>query len=56
VTALVVGDSLSLLWAHQQRALGTENDLLQSVQEVLLTHLLLLAARRQESSLVDQVP
>src|SRR5215213_2711826 len=56
VTALVVGDSLPLLWAYQQRALGAEHDLLKSVQEVLLTHLLLLTARRQESSLVDQVP
>src|SRR5215217_1550183 len=56
VTALVVGDSLPLLWAHQQRALGAEHDLLKSVQEVLLTHLLLLTTRRQESSFVDQVP
>src|SRR5215203_4379043 len=56
VTALVVGDALPLLGAHQQRALGAEHDLLKSVQEVLLTHLLLLTARRQESSLVDQVP
>src|SRR5215218_6890501 len=56
VTALVVGDALPLLGAHQQRALGAEHDLLQSIHEVLLTHLLLLTARRQESSLVDQVP
>src|SRR5215208_2514388 len=56
VTALMVGDALPLLGAHQQRALGAEHDLLQSVQEVLLTHLLLLTARRQESSFVDQVP
>src|SRR5919107_1944564 len=56
VSALVVGDSLPLLGAYQQRALGAKHDLLQSVQEVLLTHLLLLAARRQERSLVDQVP
>src|SRR5918992_4438328 len=56
VTALVVGDSLPLLWAHQQRALWAENDLLQGIQEVLLANLLLLTARRQERCLVDQVP
>src|SRR3712207_8782894 len=36
VTALVVGDALPLFRAHQQRALGAEHDLLQSVQKVLL--------------------
>src|SRR5215211_5571620 len=56
VTALVEGDSLPLLRAHQQRALGAEHDLLQSVQEVLLADLVLLTARRQERRLVDQVP
>src|ERR671913_1722276 len=52
VAALVVCDALPLLEAHQQRALGTEHDLLQGVQEVLLADLLLLTAGRQESSLV----
>src|SRR5215208_4494773 len=56
VTALVVGDALPLLWAHQQRALGAEHDLLQSVQEVLLGDFLLLTAGRQERRLVDQIP
>src|SRR5829696_7347941 len=56
VTALVVGDALPLLRAHQERTLATEHDLLQGVQEVLLAHLVLLAARRQERCLVDQVP
>src|SRR5215213_5938704 len=55
VTALVVGDSLPLLGANQQRALGAEHDLLQSIQEVLLGDFLLLTARRQERRLVDQV-
>src|SRR4029453_2787216 len=48
VTALVVGDSLPLLRTHQQRALGAEHDLLQSIQEVLLAHLVLLAPGRQK--------
>src|SRR5215212_8913616 len=56
VTALVVGDSLPLLGADQQRALGAKHDLLQSIQEVLLAHLVLLAPGRQERRLVDQVP
>src|SRR5918995_1384913 len=56
MTALVVGDTLPLLGAHQQWALGAEHDPLQSVQEVLLAHLLLLAPGRQERRLVDQVP
>src|SRR5829696_9506451 len=55
VTALVVCDSLPLLGANQQRALGAEHDLLQSIQEVLLGDFLLLTARRQERRLVDQV-
>src|SRR5215211_4068322 len=56
VTALMVGDPLPLIWAHQQRALGAEHDLLQSIQEVLLAHLVLLAPGRQKRRLADQVP
>src|SRR5829696_3476432 len=56
VTALVVGDALPLLGAHQQRALGAEHYLLQSVQEVSLAHPVLLAPRCKERCLVDQVP
>src|SRR5215211_4604763 len=56
VTALVVGDALPLLAAHQQWTLGAKHDPLQGVQEVLLAHLLLLAPGRQECRLVDQVP
>src|ERR671916_3441121 len=56
VAALVVSDALPLVWAHHQRALGAERDLLQSVQEVLLGDLVLLTTRRQERRLVDQVP
>src|SRR5919112_797796 len=55
VTAIVVGDALPLLLAQQQRALRAEHDLLQGVQKVLLAHLVLLAPRREESSLVDQI-
>src|SRR5215212_1243374 len=56
VTALVIGDALPLLGAHQQQALGSEHYLLQSVQEVLLAHPVLLAPRCKERCLVDQVP
>src|SRR5918995_2995877 len=56
VTALMVGDALALLGAHQQRSLGTEHDPFQGVQEILLAHLLLLTARRQERRFVYQVP
>src|ERR671910_356108 len=55
VTALVVGDALPLLLAQQQRALRAEHDLLQGVQKVLLAHLVLLAPRREERRLVDQI-
>ena len=55
VPALVVGDALAILAAQQQRAFRAEHDLLQRVEEILLPHLVLLASRRQQRRLVDEV-
>src|SRR6185312_6856859 len=56
VSALVIGDALPVLPAHQERALRAEHDLLQSVQKVLLPDVVLAAAGRQQRGLVHQVP
>src|SRR3712207_9320266 len=53
IYTLSLHDALPIfLRAHQQRALWAEHYLLQSVKEVLLGDFLLLAAGRQERSLV----
>src|SRR5690606_27288505 len=54
--AFVIRDALPVLRGQQQRPFRTEYDLLERIHEVGLPYVILIAARRQESGLVHEVP
>src|SRR6185369_10666996 len=53
--AFVIGDALAVLGAEQQWTLGTEDDLLQGVGEILLMYEVLFAPRREQRGLVGEI-
>src|SRR5262249_16705829 len=55
VSALVIGNAFLVRAAQEERPLGAEDDFLQRVQEVLVTHVVLPAPGRQQRRFIDQV-
>ena len=55
MSTLVVGDALLVGTAHENRTLRPKHDLLQRVEEILVTDVVLLATSRQQRGLIDQV-
>src|SRR5262249_558790 len=55
VSTLVIGDAFLVGSAQEERPLGAEDDFLQRVQEVLVTHVVLPAPGRQQRRFIDQV-
>jgi hypothetical protein len=55
VSTLVVGDTFLVGTGQEKGTLGAEHDLLQCIEEVDVTDLVLLAPGRQQRRLVDQV-
>src|SRR5689334_24112202 len=55
VAALVVRDPRAILLAHQQRTLRTEDDLLQRVEEILLSNVVLIPTRSEQRGFVHEI-
>src|SRR6188768_1942949 len=55
MSTLMVGNAFSVGPAHENRAFWAEHDLLERVEEVLVTDLLLLTASSPQCGLIDQI-
>jgi hypothetical protein len=55
MAALVIRDALAVVASHEQRTLRAEDDLLERIEEILRTHLVLIPPGGEQRRLVDEV-